>query len=149
MEQLIQAFGIDVKLIVVQIVNFIVLMGALTYFLYKPVLKVLADREEKIVQGIKDAEAAAVSKADADREKQSILTAAHAEAETVAQNAKSFANEKSESIIAEAQGKAASVIQDAQTKSEEIKAQARRESEAEIAKVAILAAEKVLREQST
>lgn len=149
MEQLIQAFGIDVKLIVVQIINFVILLAALSYFLYKPVLKVLNDREEKITQGIKDAEAAAKAKADAETEKQTVLSAAHGEAEKVAQNAKQFADEKSEVIIAEARTKADGVIKDAETKGAEIKSRAQKESEAEIAKLAILAAEKVLRKQSS
>lgn len=149
MEQLIQAFGIDAKLIVIQIINFFVLMAVLVYFLYKPVLKLLSDREEKITQGIKDAEAAAAAKAQAEEQKQTILSAAHAEAETVAQNAKSFADEKSEAIVAEARSKAEHVIKDAETKGAEIKTRAQKESEAEIAKLAILAAEKVLVEKST
>lgn len=148
MEQLIHAFGIDVKLIVVQIINFIVLMSALTYFLYKPVLNVLKDREDKITQGIKDAEAAAAAKASAEEEKQTILSAAHAEAETVAQNAKSFADEKSEAIVAEAHTKAEAVMRDAEAKGAEIKERAQKESEAEIAKLAVLAAEKLLREKA-
>ena len=147
MEQLIQAFGIDAKLIVVQIINFIILVTALSYFLYKPVLKVLADREEKIVKGIKDAEAAATAKADADTEKQTILSAAHTEAETVAKNAKAYADEKSETIIGEARTKAEDVIKDAEQKGSEIKTRAQKESEAEIAKLAILAAEKVLKQK--
>ena len=149
MEQLIHAFGIDVKLIVVQIVNFTVLVVLLSYFLYKPVLKVLADREQKIAQGIKDAEAAAAAKSAAETEKQSILSAAHAEAETVARNAKTYADEKSEQIVTEARVKADGVIKDAQVKGEEIKTRAQKESEAEIAKLAILAAEKVLRQKQT
>ncbi len=149
MEQLIHAFGIDIKLIIIQMVNFVILMSALTYFLYKPVLKVLADREEKIVQGIKDAEAAAVAKGSAESEKQSILSSAHAEAEVVAKNAKTFADERSEAIVAEARTKAESVIKDAQQKSEELKLQAKKESEAEIAKLAVLAAEKILREKNS
>jgi len=148
MEQLINAFGIDVKLIIIQVVNFVVLMSALTYFLYKPVLKILADREEKIVQGIKDAEAAAVAKASAESEKQGILSNAHREAEEVAKNAKTFADEKSESIVAEARTKAELVIKEAELKSNELKLQAKKESEAEIAKLAILAAEKILKEKN-
>lgn len=149
MEQLINAFGIDVKLIVVQIINFVILLAALSYFLYKPVLKVLQDREEKIAQGIKDAEAAAKAKADAESEKQTILSAANAEAETVAKNAKAYADEKSEGIVAEARQKADSIVKDAEAKGAEIKTQAKKESEAEIAKLAILAAEKVLREKNS
>lgn len=146
MEQLIHAFGIDVKLITVQMINFVILMGLLSYFLYKPVLKVLADREEKIAQGIKDAEAAAAAKAAAESEKQSILRAAHAEAEGVAEKAKTYASEQSDQIVSDAHLKAESLIKDAESKGQEIKKQAEKESEAEIAKLAILAAEKVLRQ---
>lgn len=147
MEQLIQAFGIDVKLIIIQIINFVLLVGALSYFLYKPVLKILNDREEKIAQGIKDAEAAAEAKASADKEKQTILGSAHKEAEVVATNAKTYADEKAAQIVAEAQTKAEGVVKSAESKGEEIKVQARKESEAEIAKLAVLATEKVLREK--
>jgi F-type H+-transporting ATPase subunit b len=145
MEQLLQAFGVDVKLIIIQILNFVVLMGALSYFLYKPVLGILKAREEKIAQGIEDAEAAARSKASADEEKKQILSVAHKDAEVVATNAKTFADQKATEILAEAQVKAQGVIQNAEVKGENIKIQAQKESEAEIAKLAILAAEKVLR----
>lgn len=148
MEQLIHAFGIDVKLIVIQIINFAVLIVALSYFLYKPVLKILAEREEKIKQGIRDAELAAAAKASADEEKQTILSAAHKDAEAVGVNAKTYADEKADGIVAEAKSKAENVLRDAQAKGEEMKVRAQKESEAEIAKVAVLAAEKVLRQQS-
>lgn len=149
MEQLIQAFGIDAKLIIVQVFNFGILMVALTYFLYKPVLNMLASREEKIAQGIKDAENAARAKASADEEKKAILATANKDAEAVAANAKQYADEKATSIVADAQAKAEGIVKDAEGKSEEIKAQAHKESEAEIAKVAVLAAEKVLKEQTS
>jgi len=149
MDQLIHAFGIDVKLIVVQIINFIILVGLLSYFLYKPVLKLLAEREEKVVQGIKDAEAAAEAKASADTEKQSIVSAAHQEAEAVAMRAKTHAEEKAATIAAAAEEKAGQIVHTAEEKAETIKTQAKKESEAEIAKLAVLAAEKVLIEKTS
>lgn len=149
MEQLIAAFGIDVKLITVQIINFVILMGLLSYFLYKPVLKVLADREEMIKQGIADAEAAAGAKAAADVEKQGILSAAHAEATAVNDRAKQSADEKAAEIMADAEERRAALLREAERKSADIAAQARKDSEAEIAKLAILAAEKVLKEKTS
>ena len=148
MEQLLEAFGIDARLIIIQIINFLALAGLLSYFLYKPVLKILNEREEKIKQGIKDAEEAAQAKASALEEKQGILTEAQKEAEALDARAKAFAKEKEEEIIAHAQEKAASVIKDAETKSALLQAQALKESEAEITKLAILAAEKVLKEKA-
>ena len=145
MEQLINAFGIDVKLIISQIINFGILTGALTYFLYKPLLNMLQKREDKITQGMKDAEAAATAKASADEEKKTILSAAHKDAEEVGSKAKTYANEKAVVIAAEAQTKAESIIKNAEAKGLELKEQARKDSEAEVAKLAILAAEKVLK----
>jgi F-type H+-transporting ATPase subunit b len=145
MEQLIQAFGIDAKLIIIQLLNFGILAGLLTYFLYKPLLNILKQREEKIAQGMKDAEGAAKAKASADEEKRGILSIAHKDAEAVGAKAKSYADEKAAVIASKAQIKAEGIIKNAEAKSEEMKEQARKDSEAEIAKLAILAAEKVLK----
>ena len=103
MEQLITAFGIDVKLIIIQILNFGVLLGLLGYFLYKPILAMLATREEKIAQGMKDAEDAAKAKASADEEKKGILSSAHKDAEEVSAKAKTYADEKASEIATQAQ----------------------------------------------
>jgi len=145
MEQLITAFGIDAKLIIIQILNFGILAGLLTYFLYKPLLNILKQREEKIAQGIRDAEGAAKAKASADEEKKGILSIAHKDAAEVGAKAKAYADEKAVAIAAEAQIKAESIVKNAEAKSEEIKEQARKDSEAEVAKLAVLAAEKVLK----
>lgn len=149
MEQLIEAFGIDVKLITVQIINFVILLAALSYFLYKPLLKLLADREASIKQGIDDAEAAAKAKAEADKEKQQILTAAHSEAAEVNNRAKVAADDRAGEIVKGAEEKSAAMLVDAERKGEELKVKAQKESEAEIAKLAVLAAEKVLREKAS
>ena len=148
MEQLIEAFGIDVKLIVVQIINFAILVGLLSYFLYKPLLKVLQDREDKISQGVKDAEAAAKVRSEAENEKQSIVSEAHKEAEEVAARARVHAEEKAATILTSADEKAVGIVSNAEQKAEDIKIQARKDSEAEIAKLAVLAAEKVLQEKA-
>ena len=145
MEQLIHAFGIDGKLIIIQVINFAVLAGLLTYFLYTPLLRILNEREEKIKKGIADAEDAARAKAQALEEKQALLTEAQAQAQAIDARAQAFGKEKEAEIVAIAQTKAQEVIKDAEVKSTLLKEQARKESEAEIAKMAILAAEKVLR----
>lgn len=147
MEQLIEAFGIDTRLIFLQVFNFGILLAALTYFLYKPVLKVLKEREEKIAKGIADAKAAEVALSVAEEEKKVIVSTANKEAEAMTARATEHATSKSEQILADAHKKAEQVIRDAGDRGSEIKAQALKESEAEIAKLAILAAERVLKEK--
>lgn len=149
MEQLIHAFGIDARLILLQVINFGLLMAVLSYLLYKPVLKVLAERQEKIAQGVKDAEEAGKALASATDEKKGIIAAANKEAEAMAVRAKEHAVVKGDELVAQAQAKAEQIAKDATLRSEEMKAAALKESEAEIAKLAVLAAEKVLKERTS
>lgn len=149
MEQLLEAFGIDAKLIVIQILNFTVLAVVLTYFLYKPVLKILREREEKIRQGVRDAEEAAAARALADESRKEILATAHSEAEEVAVRARTHAEEIGGTTVRQAEEKAASIVAAANVKAEQIADRARSESEAEVARLAVLAAEKVLREKTS
>lgn len=147
MEAILHTFGIDVRLIIIQIVNFALLAVALWYFLYTPVLNLLREREERIKRGVEDAEAAKEKLARADEERREVVSAAHKEAEEVAARAKEFADERSKEILAAAEDKAAQTIDDAQKKRQELKEAAIRESEAEVAKLAVLAAERVIRER--
>lgn len=144
MEQLIHAFGIDGKLIIIQIINFAVLAGLLTYFLYTPLLRILNEREEKIKKGITDAEDAAKAKADALTQKQAVLTEAQTEAQAIDARAQAFGKQKEAEMVKDAQAKAQEVLADAEAKSVQLKEKALKDSEAEIAKIAVLAAQKVL-----
>lgn len=149
MEQIIEAFGIDWRLIAIQMFNFAILMGILWYFLYTPILKILKEREDKIAKGVREAEEASVKLQEADREKKQVLTEAQIQAEDIALRAKSHAIEKSVEILEAAEIRAHTIVADAEAKGEGIKVAAHKASEAEIAKVAILAAEKILREKNS
>ena len=148
MEQIIAAFGIDARLIVIQIINFVILMAALGYFLYTPILNMLKAREETITQGIKDAEAAAAAKSAAESEKATILTAAHGEAKEIEARATAAAAEKASALTSEADAKADQIVKKAEAEAIELKKKIERESEAEVTKLALLAAEKVMRERT-
>lgn len=145
MESLIHAFGIDIKLITIQIINFVVLAGALSYLLYKPILGILREREEKIKQGVADADAAKNARATADAERKEIVQAAHGEAEAVAKRAEVHAQERASEVLTEAEKEVTQKLRAAEEKVEAMREAARKESEAEIAKLAVLATEKMLR----
>lgn len=147
MEAVFQAFGVDWRLIVIQIFNFALLLGLLWYFLYTPLLRVLRERQKKIEKGVKDAEAAASAKSEAKAERAQIIEDAHKKAEEVVESGTKRAKEKEGEIVAEAQVRAASIAENAKAEGEAEKARLLKESEAEVAKTAILAAEKILSEQ--
>lgn len=149
MEQIIHAFGIDGRLIVIQLINFGILLGALLYFLYTPMLNMLKAREDKIKEGIENAEAAAVARANAETEKAQILTKAHESATEVVNRAKAGADEKAGQIVSEAEIKANELLAQAAKNAELLRDKITKEAEAEIAKTAILATEKLLKGQNT
>lgn len=148
MEAIIETFGIDGRLIVIQIFNFTLLLAVLWYFLYTPVMNMLKAREERIKQGIEDADLAKQAKELAEDERQNVLAAANKEAEAISLRAKEYADVKAGEIVKSATEKATAVVKEAEAKGQELQSQARKESEAEISKLAILAAEKVLRERA-
>lgn len=148
MGEIFHSFGIDGRLIVIQVFNFAILAGALWYFLYTPVLKLLNERETKVKKGLEDAEKAALALTEADSEKASIIKDARSEAAAIVQKGTKHAEEKQAAIVEEAQAKAQRQLEQAKLQAEELKAKALKESEAEIAKLAILGAEKVLRAEN-
>ncbi|PIT92009.1 MAG: hypothetical protein COU08_04100 [Candidatus Harrisonbacteria bacterium CG10_big_fil_rev_8_21_14_0_10_42_17] len=58
MKELLQALGIDWKLLLAQAVNFLIVLIILRLTIYKPVLNMLKNRRIKIEKGLQDAEEA-------------------------------------------------------------------------------------------
>lgn len=148
MESLIQAFGIDARLITIQVLNFVVLAAALSYFLYKPIMRIVGEREEKIKEGVRNAEAAASALGEAEEKKKEILGMAHKEAETVVTRAKDTAKTEAASIIIEAEIAAGEKVKQGEARGRALAEEAKRASEAEIARLAVLATAEMLKEKS-
>jgi F-type H+-transporting ATPase subunit b len=148
MQALFGAFGLNVSLLIAQAVNFAVLMVALWYFLYKPINKVLEERRKKVAQGVEDANRAAEKLASADEEASHKVRGAETEAEGIVASARDAATTERTRIVHEAEARAAALQADAEARAKESAARALRESEKEVARLAILAAEKVLREKA-
>lgn len=56
MQELLHNLGIDWRLLAAQAVNFLVILTVLRLTVYKPLLKMLRERRERIEKGLKDAE---------------------------------------------------------------------------------------------
>lgn len=147
MEEIVKVFGLNWKLLLIQAVNFAVLVLVLWYFLYRPILKMLDERRAKVEQGVKDAQAAQARLLEIDNEKGEILKGATASAEEHLTASKARAQEQAHEIVTEAQQRAEAAQHSAQQRAEELKTQALKESREEIGKAAILAAEAILRDK--
>lgn len=147
MQQLLSAFGIDWHLLVAQAVNFSIVLVALTYFLYKPVLATLVKRRDMVAKGVEDATRAGEILASADGEASKRVNAAEKEAGAIVEHARHTATDERVKILKEAEERATRVALDAEARAQEIAAKSLRESEKEIARLTLLAAEKVMREK--
>lgn len=145
MQQLLSAFGIDWRLLAAQAVNFAIVLVALWYFLYKPVLVILAKRQEMVAKSVSDAAKVEELFATADSEAENRVKTADTEAEKIVALARESATVEKNRLLKEADERAALVAKDADARAIETSARARRESEKEIARLSVLAAENILK----
>jgi len=87
-------------------INFGVVVGALTYFLYRPILKIFDERSERINEAQKAAEATIAEKKKLDQIKEESLQQARQEAQEIIENAKQKAKKVEKDILDQAQAKA-------------------------------------------
>jgi F-type H+-transporting ATPase subunit b len=147
MGELFATFGLDWRLLLIQAVNFGLLLAILWRFLYRPVLRILDERRGKIAESVQKAEAADRRLAEADAEGKGIVAFAGKEAEGLVASARGRAEEQAQEIGKQAQERADRLLADANARAEETKRQALVAGEKEIARAAMLAAEKILKEK--
>lgn len=138
------SLGIDWKLLVAQIVNFLILLLILRKFLFGPIVKMLSERKTKITKGLEDAQSAKESLDNAGQKAREITSEAMQEAQIIVALARKEAEEEKNKIIAGTQEKAAKIIKEAQerTKREEDKLVVR--SKSRLGELVVAALEKIL-----
>ncbi len=147
MEQLISAFGINTRVLLLQALNFGILLIALTYFFYKPLIRLMEERKQKIAKGVDDAERANEKLASADVAAAKTVSLADDTAVTIVQKARDEGKEVRAEIIKDAELRGASMMQMSQKQAREMADKILRESEKSIARLAVLAAAKIIKEQ--
>src|SRR3989344_5772291 len=142
MAELFSAFGVDWKLLLAQALNFGIVLILLWYFLYRPVLATLERRCAFIAKGVEDAKRAEQLFSRADEEAASRIAVAETEAEGIVARGREATIAEKATMLEEAHLRAERMQQDAAARAAEESARASRENEREIARLALLAAEK-------
>lgn len=144
MSAILQAFGIDWHLLIINAVNFALLMTALWYFLYAPLTKIIEERRTKVAHGVQAAEKAQKQLSEIEASRSAVLATAGKEAEDLVATARKSAKEKEREIVASGEASAARMVKEAEAQAEELKQQALRESKEEVARLIVLGVEKTL-----
>ena len=102
-----EALGINLGLLIVQIIAFVIVFLTLQAWVYRPLLSMMESRKKKIGQGLEDARVAAEARADAEKEASRILADAHAEASKVVREATERAASAAQDVRSAAEAEAA------------------------------------------
>ena len=148
MAQVLSTFGIDWRLLIVNAVNFALVLVALWYFLYAPVMKMLEERRQRVAQGVRDAEAAAAELAATQAARAGVLAAAGKEADQVMAAARAAGAAKERELAHKGEAAAALAVCEAQARAEELKTRAIEESRQEVAKLIVLGLERLERQNN-
>jgi F-type H+-transporting ATPase subunit b len=138
------ALGINLGYLLVQIFNFLILFVVLRKWVFAPIIKLLERRRETISQGVEDARIAAEARANAEVEAEKVLAEAQQQAAHVIREAAGRGEQVEQEIKVAAESEAATIREAAIAEAEQIKDQALSELRGQVAALAIAAAQKVI-----
>lgn len=138
------ALGIDWKMLVLQIISFVVLAWLLGKFVYPVLMQTVDAREAQIEAGVKAASEAEARAAAATKEVEAALKEARKEATAIVTTAKEEAAAAIEAASAKASARAEQIIDDAQAQLQKDIAAAKKSLHNETIELVALATEKVI-----
>jgi F-type H+-transporting ATPase subunit b len=101
-----EALGLNLGYLLVQIFNFAIIFVVLRAWVYKPILGLLDKRREAIAQGLEDARVAAEARANAEKDAREIIAKAQAEATHKVRESTERAEAAAREIMTEAEAEA-------------------------------------------
>ena len=139
-----EALGINLGYLLVQIFNFAIIFIVLRAWVFKPILELLEKRRAAIAQGLEDARIAAEARQNAEQEAEKILAEAQVKANQIIREATDRAEAKGRDVIAAAEQEAAKKIAEAAAEAEREKERILGELRGQVASLAIAAAQKLI-----
>lgn len=141
-----EALGINVGYIIMQIALFVILMLVLKNYMYTPMINSLEERQSRIAKGLEDARQASIARDNADAEAKKILDAARAESAKVRQDAAKQAEDAAKVVTVQANDEAVAIKARARVESEEERNRILSELRGQVAAISIAAANKLVGE---
>ena len=139
-----EALGINLGLLIVQLIAFAIVFLTLNAWVYKPMLDMMESRKTKIAQGLEDARVAAEARANAEKEAAKVLAEAQAEAGKVVREATERAASAGKDVKAAAEAEAAKAREAAMAEAELERNRILGDLRGQVAALAIAAANKLV-----
>lgn len=132
MLSLVENFGLDLKLLVSQIFNFVLILIVFTFFVYKPLLKLIKEREEKIKAGLEKEKESSRRLLEIQEVFKNKIKEAEQKSIEILENARSEALVVKSEILNEAKKTETNIRKKAEEEAQLIKNEALKEAEKEI-----------------
>ena len=139
-----EALGINLGLIIVQIIAFSIVFLTLNAWVYQPMLDMMENRKKKIAQGLEDARIAAEARADAEKDAAKIIANAQAEASQIVAEATERAGAAGRDVKAAAEAEAAKLRESAMAEAQMERNRILGDLRSQVASLAIAAANKLV-----
>ncbi|RME07520.1 MAG: ATP synthase F0 subunit B, partial [Anaerolineae bacterium] len=144
-----EALGLNLGYLLVQIFNFLIMFVVLKEWVYKPILNLLEKRRETIAQSLEDARVAAEARSNAEAEANKILADAQAKASEIVREATERAKAVESEIKKAAEAEAAKIRQAAQEEAQGERDRILADLRGQIAALAMAASQKLIGEALT
>src|SRR5919108_1622165 len=142
----VEALGINLGFLILQILAFIILFLTLNAWVYQPMLNMMESRKQKIAQSMEDARVAAEARANAEKEAAKIVADAQTEASRIVREATERAAAAGQDVKAAAEAEAAKAREAAIAEAEVERNRILGDLRSQVAGLAIAAANKLVGE---
>jgi len=141
-----EQLGINLGLLIVQILAFTIVFLTLNAWVYKPMVEMIAKRRRTISQGLEDARIAAEARANAEKEAASIISVAQAKANQVMSEAVEKAEKAAVELKAEAEAETSKQRETALAEAYQERERILADMRGQIVAISIAAAQKLIGE---
>ncbi|CAG0960569.1 MAG: F0F1 ATP synthase subunit B [Anaerolineae bacterium] len=136
--------GINPGVLLANIINFAIVAVLLWALVWKPMVKALETRRERIAKGLEDARAAEQAKANAERDAQKLIDERRREANKLVEEARGTADLQGKGVLDEARREAEAIRTKARQEAIEERNAILAEVRTQVAQISIAAAERVV-----
>ncbi|MFH0770500.1 MAG: F0F1 ATP synthase subunit B [Candidatus Peregrinibacteria bacterium] len=147
--ELLTKLGLQWDLILAQVVNFLIVMGLLGYFLYKPVLRLLDDRSMRIRKSMEEAKRIEEQAREMEVIRTDQLKKIDQECGEFLERAKKQAEQVQVEILQRAEKEAATLVERGKQMIDEERGKALRDMESRLAALIVQLSEKVIQREFT
>lgn len=142
--ELLTKLGINTGMFIAQLVNFTILIVVLSVFVYRPILRLLDDRRERVRKSMEDAKAIENQKRELDEFKMEQMRRMDAETGKFLENAKRQAEGMKKEILLNAEKEASAILQKAKEQMDGDRVRMVSELKASVASAAVKLSQKIL-----